>query len=190
MSKILSKEIIAQLNNAYYNIDIDDKFIMNPFDRLRTDDPNEFYTRLTYLLMQPEYFSFICKHVFNVEILPMQALILKEMWNRKFPMLVGSRGLGKSFILSLYSMLRALLMPNRKVVVVGAAFRQSKFLFDYMDNIWKNAPVLRDLCDGNSGPRSQVDMCKMTLNGSTIVCLPIGDGGKIRGQRANDIVAD
>tara|TARA_R100000152_G_C6781339_1_gene215647 strand:+ start:1067 stop:2863 length:1797 start_codon:yes stop_codon:yes gene_type:complete len=120
----------------------------------------------------------------------MQALMLKEMWNRKFPMLVGSRGLGKTFLLSLYCMLRAMLIPGRKVVVVGAAFRQSKYLHDYMESIWKNAPILRDMCDSNSGPRRDVDMCRMTINGSIISALPIGDGQKIRGQRANDIIAD
>jgi hypothetical protein len=33
-------------------------------------------------------------------------------------------------------------------------------------------------------------MCRLTINGSTISALPIGDGQKIRGQRANDIIAD
>jgi hypothetical protein len=59
-----------------------------------------------------------------------------------------------------------------------------------MENIWKNAPILRDMCDSDSGPRRDVDMCKLTLNGSTVSALPIGDGQKIRGQRANDIIAD
>ena len=541
-------ELIRELNNAWLNLSVDDNFIINPFDRLATDDPDEFYKRLTCLFLNPEYFSFICKHVLNIELLPMQALILKEMWSRKFPMLVGSRGLGKllrpdakirtkggwtsmekvsvgdkvygsdgrlcnvvhktplqsdvvmykvtlrdgrtidcckdhmwkiwdknknhkraetvwselktedmvdnyfwvrkdsksklpketkeyryaipvnmplmdednrefaldpyvvgvllgdgcltqktikvtsidkdllsrfenllpdgyqlskpdkdkdyriirttsevvpfyrlcekigiwghdshtkfipeeykfasydqrlelvkglmdtdgwsdkitieyytvserlcddmadmirslgiscrktikesrlnderysdchrlriytdrpifsiarklkytshekskagkskyekvfivgieriengegyciqvdsddstyitddyivthnTFILSLYCILRAMLIPNRKIVVVGAAFRQSKYLHDYMENIWKNAPILRDMCDGSSGPRRDVDMCKLTINGSTISALPIGDGQKIRGQRANDIIAD
>ena len=181
---------IKKLDAAWLNLDIDDTHVINPFDRLKTDDPEEFYKRLTCLLMNPEYFSFICKHILNIDLLPMQVLILQEMWNRKFPMLVGSRGLGKTFILSLYCLLRAALIPNRKIVVVGSAFRQSKYLHDYMENIWKNAPILRDMCDSNSGPRRDVDMCKMTINGSTISALPIGDGQKIRGQRANDIVAD
>lgn len=181
---------IKELNNAWLNLNVDDRFIINPLDRLKTDDPEEFYKRLTCLFMNPEYFSFICKHLLNIDLLPMQALILKEMWNRKFPMLVGTRGLGKTFLLSLYCLLRASLIPNRKIVVVGAAFRQSKYLHDYMENIWKNAPILRDMCDSNSGPRRDVDMCKMTINGSTISALPIGDGQKIRGQRANDIIAD
>lgn len=182
---------IEELNNAWLNINgLDDKHIINPFERLRVDEPEEFYKRLTCLFMNPDYFSFVCKHILNIDLLPMQALILHEMWNRKFPMLVGSRGLGKTFLLSLYCVLRAMLLPGRKIVVVGAAFRQSKYLHDYMENIWKSAPILRDMCDSNSGPRRDVDMCRLTINGSTISALPIGDGQKIRGQRANDIIAD
>lgn len=181
---------IKELNNAWLNLNVDDRFVINPLDRLKTDDPEEFYKKLTCLFMNPEYFSFICKHLLNIDLLPMQALILKEMWNRKFPMLVGTRGFGKTWLLSLYCLLRASLIPNRKIVVVGAAFRQSKYIHDYMENIWKNAPILRDMCDSNSGPRRDVDMCKMTINGSTVSALPIGDGQKIRGQRANDIIAD
>ena len=59
-----------------------------------------------------------------------------------------------------------------------------------MDTIWKNAPILRDLCGSRSGPRRDVDRCVMHIGDSTITCLPLGDGSKIRGQRANDIIAD
>ena len=87
------EETIRELNNAWLNLNIDDRYVINPLSRLRTDDPEEFYKRLTCLFINPDYFSFICKHVLNIELLPMQALILNEMWNRKFPMLVGSGGL-------------------------------------------------------------------------------------------------
>ena len=175
------------LEDAWLNLDQDSSNIINPF-AIETEE--EFHIKLTWLLANPEYFSFICKYIFNVEILPSQALFLQEMWSRKFPMLIASRGFGKSFILSLYAMLRALLMPGRKIVVVGAAFRQSKVLFEYMDTIWRNAPLLRDIAGGSSGPRKDVDMCRMIIGDSTVTCLPLGDGSKIRGQRANDIVAD
>ena len=175
------------LQDAWLNIDKDESELINPF---ALDTEEEFHIKLTWLLSNPEYFSFICKYIFNVEVLPSQALMLKEMWGRKFPMLIASRGFGKSFILSLYSMLRALLMPGRKIVIVGAAFRQSKVLFEYMDTIWRNAPILRDIAGGSSGPRKDVDMCRMIIGDSTVTCLPLGDGSKIRGQRANDIIAD
>ena len=141
-------------------------------------------------MTNPDYFSFICKQILNIDILPTQALMLKEMWSRKFPMLIASRGFGKSFILSVYSILRALLVPGRKIVIVGAAFRQSKVLFEYMDSVWRNSPLLRDIVGGSGGPRRDVDMCRLKIGDSQITCLPLGDGSKIRGQRANDIIAD
>ena len=181
---------LKTIEDAWLNIDVDESEIFNPLEYIHRTSDEDFHLRLTWLLTQPEYFSFVCKQIFNIDILPMQALILHEMWNRKFPMLIGSRGLGKSFLLSLYAMLRAFFMPGRKVVIVGAAFRQSKVLFEYMDTIWKGAPILRDMTDTNSGPRRDIDRCIMRINDSTITCLPLGDGTKIRGQRANDIITD
>jgi len=178
------------IDEAWLNIGgVQDKDLFNPFDIVDFNE-DDFHLRMMWLMTRPEYFSFLCKHVFNINILPSQALFLCEMWNRKFPMLIASRGFGKSFILSLYSLIRALILPDRKVVVVGAAFRQSKVLFEYMETIWNNAPILRSMCDANSGPRRDVDRCVMRINKSRVTCLPLGDGQKIRGQRANDIISD
>ena len=180
---------IKNINEAWLGLeDIGDN-IFNPMSVLKSMD-GDYHLRLSYLMVKPEYFSFLCKHILNIQILPSQALMLCEMWNRKFPMLIASRGFGKSFMLSLYALLRALLLPSRKVVVVGAAFRQSKVLFEYMETIWRNAPILRDICSNTSGPRRDVDRCVMRINDSTVTCLPLGDGQKIRGQRANDIISD
>ena len=180
-----------KLNDAWLGIEVDESSLFNPMDFIFDDeDKDKLLERIAWLMMRPEYFSFACKYILNIELSPFQALILRETWNRKFPMLIGSRGMGKSFLLSVYPLLRALFMPRRKIIIVGAAFRQSKVLFEYMDTIWKNAPVLRDLCGSNSGPRRDVDRCVMHIGQSTITCLPLGDGSKIRGQRANDIIAD
>ena len=180
-----------KLQDAWLGIEVDESSLFNPMDFIMEGaDKDQLIERIAWLMMRPEYFSFACKYVLNIDLAPMQSLLLYEMWNRKFPMLIGTRGMGKSFILSVYPLLRALFMPRRKIIVVGAAFRQSKVLFEYMDTIWKNAPVLRDLCGANSGPRRDVDRCVMHINQSTITCLPLGDGSKIRGQRANDIIAD
>jgi hypothetical protein len=59
-----------------------------------------------------------------------------------------------------------------------------------MENIWRDAPILRSLCNANSGPRRDVDRCTMKLNDSVALAIPIGDGSKIRGLRANIIIAD
>lgn len=180
-----------KIEDAWLNIEVDESKLFNPINFVIKDSDNDkLIERIAWLMMQPEYFSFASKYILNIELSPFQSLLLQEMWHRKFPMLIGNRGMGKSFILSVYTLLRALFMPRRKIIVVGAAFRQSKVLFEYMETIWKNAPILRDLCDSNSGPRRDVDRCAMYINQSTITCLPLGDGSKIRGQRANDIIAD
>ncbi len=181
---------LKKINEAWLNLDqVDEKDLFNPMSLVKMSE-DDFHYRLLWLMTRPEYFSFLCKQILNINILPSQALFLCEMWNRKFPMLIASRGFGKSFMLSLYSILRALILPERKVVVVGAAFRQSKVLFEYMETIWNNAPILRSMCDASSGPRRDVDRCVMRINKSRVTCLPLGDGQKIRGQRANDIISD
>ena len=181
---------LKNIDEAWLNLDgVKESELINPFDLVNFNEDDVQY-RILWLMTRPEYFSFLCKHIFNISLLPSQALFLCELWNRKFPMLIASRGFGKSFILSLYAMIRALVLPERKVVIVGAAFRQSKVLFEYMETIWNNAPILRSMCDGSSGPRRDVDRCVMRINKSRVTCLPLGDGQKIRGQRANDIISD
>lgn len=147
---------------------------------------------LLEILSNPDNFYFTVKHVFNIELLPFQLVILKELWNRKYPIFVGSRGAGKSFMLGLYAMLRAFLHQGCKIIIVGAAFRQAKVVFEYCEKIWNEAPILRSICGtgGRSGPRRDIDRCTCIVGDSTIIALPLGDGTKIRGQRANYIIAD
>ena len=127
---------------------------------------------------RPEYFSFTCRHFMNRTISPMQACWLWELWHRPFPMLIGSRGASKSFSLALYFMLRALLCQGVKIIVVGAAFRQAKVVFDYCEAIWQSSPILRDAVgSGNgNGPRHGMDSCSLRLGDSLILALPLGDG--------------
>lgn len=170
-----------KINDAWLNLgpDLNEDLLFNPMEFVYDKcegDITKIDKYLSLLMTKPEYFSFVCKYIFNVQISPLQAVLLADMWNRKFPMLIGSRGLSKSFSLALYSMLRAFLLPQRKIVVVGAAFRQSKVLYDYCDTIWKNAPVLRDICDSNSGLTRDVDRCQVKINDGTVVFLPLGDG--------------
>ena len=180
---------LKKIDEAWLGLDFIDTDLFNPMSLLHNAE-EDFHLKLTWLMSRPEYLSFTCSQLLNVQLLPSQALIINELWNRKFPLLIASRGFGKSFQLALYSILRALMMPRRKIVVVGAAFRQSKVVFEYMETIWRNSPMLRDICDSNSGPTRDVDRCTMRINESVITCLPLGDGQKIRGQRANDIIAD
>jgi hypothetical protein len=146
---------------------------------------------LIRLLRDPKYFGATCKLLFNIELHPMQVVILQEFWNRPFPMYIASRGWGKSFLLALYSVLRCIFHPGTKIVIVGAAFRQSKIIFEYMENMWRTSPILRSIFTGSDdGPRRDVDRCTIRLGDSWTIAVPMGDGSKIRGLRAHIIIAD
>jgi hypothetical protein len=146
---------------------------------------------LLRLLRDPKYFGTTAKLLFDIELHPIQIAILQEFWLRPFPMFVASRGFGKSFLMALYCTLRCILVPGTKIVVVGAAFRQSKIIFEYMETLWRNSPILRSIFSGNDdGPRRDVDRCTMRLGESWTIAVPMGDGSKIRGLRAHIIIAD
>jgi len=146
---------------------------------------------LLRILRNPKYFGSTCKLLFGIELHPIQIAILQEFWIRPFPMFIASRGFGKSFLMALYCVLRCMLVPGTKIVVVGAAFRQSKIIFEYMENLWRNSPILRSIFTGNNdGPRRDVDRCTIRLGESWTIAVPMGDGSKIRGLRAHIIIAD
>ena len=67
------------------------------------------------------------------EFADFQLVILDMLWKTIFPMLVASRGAGKTFMLAVYALLKATLSQGsdggEKVVITGASFRQSKMVF-------------------------------------------------------------
>lgn len=142
------------------------------------------------LMRKPEYFAFTCKHLLEREIFPLQSCLLWVMWHHAFPSIWATRGGSKTTSLGFYVMLRLILNQGIKVVVAGAAFRQSKFVFDVCQSIWQSSPVLRDIAGPGSGPRQQNDRCIFQVGESTAVFLPIGTGEKIRGERAAILIAD
>jgi hypothetical protein len=146
---------------------------------------------LMRIIKDPKYLGSTVKLLFGIELHPIQVAILQEFWIRPFPMFIASRGFGKSFLMALYCILKCVFIPGTKIVVVGAAFRQSKIIFEYMETIWKNSAILRSIYNGNDdGPRRDVDRCTMRLGDSWTVAIPMGDGSKIRGLRAHIIIAD
>jgi hypothetical protein len=149
------------------------------------------------VMTNPDYIYFAAKYLLGVELLPLQCIILQELWIRPFPMFIGSRGLSKTFLLAVYCLLKLILTPPSsngdagcKIVVVGAGFRQSKLLFAYIENMWNNAPVYKSLCGQSSGVKHENDKFTLTVNTNWVCCIPMGNGEKIRGLRATIVIAD
>ena len=182
---------INAYENAWLGLDEDDlKSIRKPLSNLSDKEKNDFHLYVLKKMRDPEYFHWTVKTLLGIELLPIQTCILRELWRRPFPMYIASRGFGKSFLLAVYCLLKTTLIPGTKIVIVGAAFRQSKVIFEYMDTIWRNAPILQSICTDSSGPRRDVDRCTMKVNDSWAMAVPLGDGNKIRGLRAHTIIAD
>ena len=151
----------------------DDSKLFNPLEDMPefiAQSPELFYT---WVLSKPEYFWLTCKILLNVDIHVMQGVILQNLWKHKFPMLVGSRGMGKSFILAVYALLRIVLLRNRKVIICGSGFRQSKIIFGYMEAIRANSSILRNIIPSDSITHAN-DGYKMECGDSFAMAIPIG----------------
>ncbi len=185
-------EVNQMLSDAWLNLNVKNSDLWNPLGEYPEGFADNPHMWITWLMTRPDYFSFICKEILGVELFPTQGMILQDLWNHRFPMLIGSRGMAKSSTLAIYALLRMLLMPGRKLIITGAAFRQSKVIFEYMENIWNNSPILRSACGGGEtqGPRHDTDMWTFRIGESVTRAIPLGQGDKIRGQRAHDIIAD
>jgi len=143
-------------------------------------------------MLDIDYIGWTVKCILGIDLFPIQIATLQTLWKTPFPLLVASRGGSKSFTLAVYAIVKALLDPGSKIVIVGAGLRQARIVFNYIDSIWNAAPILRSIVGGgkNAGPRQNVDLCYFKIGPSIIQALPMGDGSKIRGFRATCIIAD
>lgn len=132
---------------------------------------------------------FACSFLLGVDSLPFQGAMIKETWNKQFVYWLMSRGASKSFSLAIYALLRCILIPGSKVVIVSGSFRQSKHVFRYIMDVYNRSPVLRQISYPEE-PKIGADACRFRVGTSTVVCLPLGQGETLRGERANVILVD
>ncbi len=129
-------------------------------------------------------------------LLPFQRVMLHMMWTKKFPMVLACRGAGKTFMLAIYCLIKCLLIPGTRIVVVSGGFRQAKFVFQYIDELIKNSPILQEAVrkyhPGNDfGVKYATDKVYLKVGWNTdITGIPIGDGSKVRGLRATTLICD
>ena len=161
------------LDKSTVNTILDSDF--NPLgnrNNLEKDNPG---LRELALMQDPYYLYFTARTLLNIELWPLQAVALSTLWNHAFPMLICSRGFSKTFSLAIYALLQAITKPGIKIVVSGAAFRQSKFVFDYVMHMWTNSSILRSIYkEANDGPKTNNDMYTFRLGQSIIYFIPIG----------------
>lgn len=163
------------VDNAWMGLgNINNIKLNNPILHRTKEDIENPGLHLLKVMRNPDYLGFTCKTLLGWDLLPIQLVVLEEMWKRRFPMIIINRGGAKTTMLALYATLRCVLYNNIKVVGVGAAFRQSKLIFEKMEEIWNSSDILRSICDNKSAPRRETDRCTMRINDSQAVFIPIG----------------
>lgn len=95
-----------------------------------------------------------------------------------------------SFVAGLFVGLYAIFNPGVKIGIASKSFRQSKIIFKNLEDLTKTAKgsfLKQCIAKINHGS----DAWEMQFkNNSRVVCIPLGDGGKIRGYRFDVMVID
>lgn len=113
----------------------------------------------------------------HLELPTHQRIVIKDLWSgTPFPMIIMTRGGGKSTIIAIYYCLRGILYPGERLGILSGSYRQAKVCFDEIIKFHSDSPILQQ-CSKKT-PVKGNDECRweITDNGSIIKALPIGDG--------------
>lgn len=161
---------------------------------MQTDDP-EFLTQAHQLIdFYREYPEIAAEDLLNIKLSDIQKVVLKAMWNKNYVMSIVCRGGGKTFLNGVFACLKCMLYPGHRVGLLAPTFRQSKFMFDECDGLWKRSTIFQNATIKR--PTHQSDNCYIEFKsvagrpGSKIQAVPLGDGTKIRGSRFFSIICD
>lgn len=183
------KSLVFNPDYYHYKNLPDERLLLNPL----IDRPDKFKEESELI----EFFKMCCedyspefgiRYLLNVNLYPFQMAIIRSMFTHKFPLLLLTRGGGKTFLLACYAIIHGVLNPGTRIVLISASFRQSKLIFNEIKRIYDRAPLLRQLSAG--APTVSVDRCYFSICGSSVVALPLGQGDKIRGERGHVILVD
>mgnify|MGYP005992624123 FL=1 len=133
--------------------------------------------------------AFTSELFLGVKLFPFQAMAIKGMMVSDYSMFVFSRGMSKTFSTAVYVLLECLLNPNANIGVIAGSFRQSKQIFQKMEDI-VSKPEASLIKECGFKIQKGTDQWTMTLGKSRAIALPLANGERLRGFRFNRIVLD
>lgn len=137
--------------------------------------------------------AFLLDLIGGIKLFPFQEVILKGWMRNDYSMAVCGRGLGKSYLAAIFAVLWAIFNPNNRIVIVSFAFRASRRILEQIEKFIRDREVKPNLlpqCFPNDIRRGSDEWKLVLPNGAAIQCLPLGDGTKIRGIRADTLIID
>lgn len=139
--------------------------------------------------------AFMLDLLAGMKMFPFQELVIKGWMANDFNMAVWGRGLSKTYSVAIFALLWAMFNPNNRIIVISFSFRASRNILDQCAKFLKEkgAGLFASSFPNNKDwglTRATDEWIWSVPNGSTIKCLPLGDGTKIRGQRADTLIVD
>lgn len=135
--------------------------------------------------------AFLMDFLAGIKMFPMQELVIKGWMKNDYNLGVWGRGVSKSWAVALFAIIWAIFKPKTKIVIVSFSFRASRRILEQIEKFVNDpdASMLKACFPEKMGRKT--DEWKWELpNGSNITCLPLGDGKKIRGIRADLLIVD
>jgi len=140
--------------------------------------------RAAYYRANPHRFAEEC---LNIKLKWFQCILLWAMMQYNYFAFIAARGLGKTFLTSLFAVIRCILYPGTKVIVVSGTLKQAnEVLLKIQDELMpKSAFLRREITKCSIGVQ---DAEIVFANGSWIRTRPSTDNA--RGCRANLLICD
>ncbi|KEK23955.1 terminase large subunit domain-containing protein [Bacillus gaemokensis] len=127
------------------------------------------------------------KDYLGVNLFLYQKLLLWAMNKYNFFMYIAARGQGKSYLIALYCVIRAILYPSSNIVLASGTKGQARLIITEKILKLKNdsANVAREIAEFKT---SANETYVLFTNGSKITAVPSSDNA--RGYRANILIVD
>lgn len=132
----------------------------------------------------------------GIKLYPMQELMLKGWMQNDFNLWVASRGLSKSFLAAVFCIFWGLFNPNNRIVLMSFAFRASRRILEQAEKFINEkepvtgSPILMKSSFPDNIKKANDEWKLKIPNGASILSLPLGDGKKVRGIRADTLVLE
>jgi len=133
----------------------------------------------------------LAKEYLGVSLKWFQSVMLYEMCHNQHVIFWGARSIGKTFLLALFCVIRCILYPGSKIVIVGPTRKQGT---EVLEKIEKELMQMFGI--GSENLRREISSCKIGVNAAEITFhngswIRVATASEnARGMRANVLIVD
>lgn len=125
----------------------------------------------------------------GLKLFPFQEYILTMWFRNNYGLFIASRGLGKTYLISVFVLLKMMLYPNIKVVVAGGVKSQAiKIITEKIPQILSQAPMFANEIEEIRTNLNVTDYNLKMYNGSVLHVVAANDNA--RSSRAQILICD